>query len=315
MSGLQERLADYLGVRRGLGYQLREPDRCLRNFVAFAERDGADYITTQLALRWVKQSEQAQPATWAARLGMVRRFATWCSTSDPRTEVPPEGLLPHRYRRKRPYIYSDQEIDAIVRGAGQLPSPRGLRGPTYATIFGLLAATGMRVSEALALDRQDVDLKEGILNIRRTKFGKSRFVPVHLSTRSALCSYAEHRDRLLPVPFSPAFFVSEQSTRITGCSTRCTFAKVSRQIGLRAPAGGRRHGRGPRLHDMRHRFAVRTLLDWYRVGLDVEREIPKLAAYLGHTHVNDTYWYLEAVPELLRLASERMVGEQEEVGA
>lgn len=238
---------------------------------------------------------------------MLRRFALWRSASDPRTEVPPEGLLPHRYRRKPPYIYTDDEVDQLVRAAAQLPSPAGLRGLTYSTFFGLVAVTGLRMSEGVALDREDVDLDGGVLTIRRAKFGKSRLVPVHCSTRSALQGYAEQRDRILVRVRPPAFFVAEHGTRITKWSAAYNFAKVSQRTGLRLPVRGRRHGRGPRIHDLRHRFAVRTLIDWYRSGKDVEREMPKLATYLGHVHINDTYWYLEAVPELLQLATERLM--------
>jgi integrase len=163
----------------------------------------------------------------------------------------------------------------------------------------------MRVNEALGLDRQDVDLKVGILHIRRTKFGKSRYVPVHSSTVKALKKYNETRDRLFAPPHTPAFFISERGRRITEWIARYTFAKVSQQVGLRTGAKG--HGHGPRLQDMRHRFAARTLIHWYRAGLDVERELPKLTTYLGQVHVNDTYWYLEAVPELLQLATERLI--------
>ena len=163
----------------------------------------------------------------------------------------------------------------------------------------------MRVNEGVGLQRPDVDLERGILHIRRTKFGKSRYLPVHRSTVSALGKYAHARDRLFPAPLAPTFFISERARRITDCMARYTFAKVSQQVGLRRPAKG--HGRGPRLHDMRHRFAACTLIHWYRAGLDVERELPKLATYLGHVHVNDTYWYLEAVPELLRLATDRLI--------
>ena len=247
---------------------------------------------------------------WASWVAIVRRFARWWSATDPRTEVPPEGLLPHRLRRQPPYIYSDDEIERIVRAAAQLPSANGVRALTYATYFGLVAATGMRMSEGLALDRSDVDLDEGILTIRRTKFGKSRIVPLHASTREVLKSYAAKRDCSLRRVGTPAFFVSEHGSRITQWSTRYNFAKVSQQVGLRPPARG--HGHGPRLHDLRHRFAVRTLIEWYRKGLDVEREIPKLATYLGHVHVNDTYWYLEAVPELLQLATERLMQQRQE---
>jgi integrase/recombinase XerD len=164
----------------------------------------------------------------------------------------------------------------------------------------------MRVSEVLALDREDVDLEEGVLRIRRTKFGKSRLVAVHESTRQILVAYARARDRIVHQPATAAFFLSESGRRVTGWATRSNFAKVSREVGLRVPTKGCRHGRGPRLHDMRHRFAACTLLNWYRAGIDVEREIPKLATYLGHVHVNETYWYLEAVPELLELATRRL---------
>jgi integrase/recombinase XerD len=219
--------------------------------------------------------------------------------------VPPPGLLPDRYRRRPPYIYRDQEVARLVRAAARLPSSGGLRAHTYTTLFGLLAATGLRLSEALALDRDDVDLRAGVLAVRRTKFGKSRFVPVHDSTRQALRRYVAQRDGRIPHPASPAFLLSDRGTRVTQCSARYNFVVVSRAIGLRPPARGHAHGRGPRLHDLRHRLAARTLVRWYREGREVERELPKLATYLGHVHVADTYWYIEAVPELLRLATER----------
>jgi integrase/recombinase XerD len=308
MSQLREAAEQYLRLRRDLGCQLREAGRLLHDFLAFAEREGVSQITTDLAVRWAQRPAGAQPATRATRLGVVRRFAAWLSASDRRTEVPPAGLLPGRYLRKRPYIYSDTEITDLVRAAGRLPSATGLKGRTYSTIFGLLAVAGLRVSEALALDREDVDLDEGVLRVRRTKFGKSRLVAVHDSTRQALADYARERDRVVRRPAAAAFFLSEGGGRVTGWAARYNFAKVSREVGLRTPAGGRRRGRGPRLHDMRHRFAVCTLLRWYRSGVDVEREIPKLATYLGHVHVNETYWYLEAVPELLGLAARRLEG-------
>jgi integrase/recombinase XerD len=311
MSKLHEASEQYLQLRRNLGCKLRETGRLLQNFLAFAEREGASHVTTDLALRWAQQPSGVQPATWATRLQVVRRFAIWLSASDRRTEVPPAGLLPGRYVRKRPYIYSDAEIRDLVRTAGQLASDAGLKGRTYSTIFGLLSVTGMRVSEVLALDREDVDLDEGILRIRRTKFGKSRLVAVHDSTRQVLADYARERDRVVRRPAAAAFFLSECGDRVTGWAARYNFAKVSREVGLRAPAADRRHGRGPRLHDMRHRFAVCTLLRWYRAGIDVEREIPKLATYLGHVQVNETYWYVEAVPELLELAARRLESPKE----
>src|SRR3954463_7412036 len=311
MSNLREAAERYLQLRRDLGCKLVETGRLLQDFLAFAEREGASHVTTDLALRWAQQPSSVQPATRARRLSVVRRFAAWLSASDRRTEVPPAGLLPGRYVRKRPYIYSDAEIRDLIRTAGQLASASGLKGRTYATIFGLLAVTGMRVSEVVALDREDVDLDEGILRIRRAKMGTSPLAAVHDSTRRVLADYARARDRVVRRPAAQAFFLSEGGGRVMGWSVRYNFAKVSREVGLRAPTADRRHGRGPRLHDMRHRFAVCTLLEWYRAGIDVEREIPKLATYLGHVHANETYWYLEAVPELLELAARRLEGPKE----
>ncbi|MCP4285498.1 MAG: tyrosine-type recombinase/integrase [Gammaproteobacteria bacterium] len=313
MSELRHALDEYIAVRRGLGFDLRLPARLLRNFVSFVDANEATYITIAVAVRWAKQPRDAQPATWASRLGMVRRFASWRSATDPRTEVPPQGLISYRYYRTPPYIYSDDEIERLICAASNLPSSNGLRASSYATLFGLLSVTGMRVSEVLALDHEDVDLGEGILSIRRTKFGKSRLVPVHSSTRNALKHYAEVRTRVFPQPATQAFFVSDRGTRITEWSARYTFAKISQKIGLRAAAKG--HGCGPRIHDMRHRFAAHTLIEWYRAGVDVERELPKLATYLGHVHVNETYWYLEAVPELLQLATRRLMKQAKEVGS
>ena len=312
MSALAAALTDYLALRRSLGTELRGPALLLRRFVEFADREGATVITTELALRWARAPRAATPATWAARLGHVRRFARWLSAAEPRTEVPPAGLLVARYRRHPPYVYRDEEVAALVGEAARLPSPLGLRGPTYATLFGLLAVTGLRVSEALALDRDDVDLRGGLLAVRRGKFGKARFVPVHPTTRRALARYARQRDRGLPRPASAAFFLSERGIRVTEWSARYTFAVVSRAVGLRAPTRDGRHGHGPRLHDLRHRLAAATLVRWYREGHDVERELPRLATYLGHAHVADTYWYIEAVPELLALAAERSAGPRED---
>ncbi len=313
MSTIHEALETYLAVRRELGSQMRGPEARLRRFVEFLDGEKASGITTELALRWATAPAEATSATWAQRLGDVRRFATWLSATDSQTEIPPQGLLPERYSRRPPYIYSDEELARIVHEAARLPSPRGLRAWSYATLFGMLAATGLRIGEALALDRDDVDLQAGILRVRSAKFGKSRFVPVHDSTRWALRRYEKRRDHLLPHPGSPpAFLLSERGMRVTQCSARYNFAVVSRAIGLRAPTTGGRHGHGPRLHDMRHRLAVRTLIRWYQEGRNVERELPKLSTYLGHGHVADTYWYLEAVPELLRLATERALGPREQ---
>jgi integrase len=296
---LREALEEYLALRRALGFILAETSRMLHKFVVYAENEGASFITTDLALRCAVQPDW-QPPQWASYLSMVRRFARYVSALDARTEIPPFGLLPYRARRVQPYLYTDEEIAQLIRAAGKLPSPLGLRAATYATLFGLLAVTGMRVSEPIGLDRDDVDLNRGRLTIRRTKFGKSRMLPLHASSREALRHYSNLRDTLFPQVRS--FFAAEHGGRLTAWSVRRTFVALSRQTGLRGP----KESHGPRLHDLRHRFAVETLIRWYREGVDVERHLPELSTYLGHVHVADTYWYITAVPELLRLATLRL---------
>jgi len=233
---------------------------------------------------------------------MVRLFAQYHSATDPRTEIPPRDLLPYTYRRKAPYIYTDKEIEQLINVAEKLPSPTGLRAKTYSTLFGLLAVTGMRISEAVGLNDEDVDLKHGVLTIRGTKFGKSRLVPIHSSTERVLRRYTRQRNRVYTKPKTPSFLVSDRGTRLTQCTVRWTFVRLSHQIGLREPSDTH----GPRLHDFRHTLAVQTLVDWHRAGVDVDQHLPELATYLGHVHVTDTYWYLSATPELLQLAAKRL---------
>ena len=306
MSDLSDALTQYLAMRRTLGRVDRHVSRLLHHFVVFVDEASSPFITTELVRRWAVQPADAQPSTWAGRLVISRRFAIWRRASDLRTEVPPADLVGQRYRRKPPQRFRDDDIVALIRSAAALSSAKHLRGQTYATLFGLLAVTGLRINEALHLDRSDVDLDVGVLLIRRTKFGKSRLVPIHATTMQALRAYEDKRDRILTTRTTPAFFLSERGTRITEWSARYTFAVVSRTVGLRPPTHGGRHGHGPRIQDLRHRFAAETLIRWYRAGLDVDRELPKLSTYLGHVHTADTYWYLEAIPELLQLAADRL---------
>src|ERR1022692_1444443 len=196
MSGLHDALTQYVALRRALGTQLQEPARTLGHFVEFLELEGSEFITSELALRWAMKPQLVQRATWARRLGMVRRFASWLSTIDPRTEVPPRRMLAARRRRNKPHIFTQQEIVRLMDEAARITSPTGLRAMTYVTLIGLLSATGLRPGEALALDLADVDLQSGILAIRESKFRKSRFVPVEDSTRAALSRYAKRRDEL-----------------------------------------------------------------------------------------------------------------------
>lgn len=310
MSAIRDALVQYVAVRRALGTKFQEPALTLDHFVDFLEREGAEFITTELAVRWAIEPKSVQRATWARRLTFVRGFAAWLSAVDSRTEIAPRRLLDARRRRKAPHIYTDEEIERLMLEAAGLSSPTGLRALTYSTLIGLLAATGLRPGEAMALDRSDVDLSNGILSIRQTKFGKSRFVPVEDSTRVALERYAQQRDRLCSRRLSEAFLICERGARLNGFTVRRTFAKMSCTIGLRPQAQRRRVGRGPRLQDFRHSFTTARLVEWYRAGLDVSRELPKLATYLGHVDVGLTYWYIEAVPELLQLASQYVSGGQ-----
>jgi integrase/recombinase XerD len=278
----------------------------LNGFVDFLEEEGSGVITTDLALRWAIRPARCQRVRWSRRLSVVRQFAQYRSAEDPRTEVPPLGLLPYSYHRTAPYLYSDDEIAKLIAVARLLPSPLGLRAETYGTFFGLLAVTGMRHSEARQLEREDVDLTGGILTVRVTKFGKSRLIPLHTSTRDALRRYATLRDRILPKPKSPAFFLSERGAGLNLWTVYSTFDKLKQQVGLQSFQGRR----GPRIHDLRHRFATQTLLRLYRSGQDVGHHVAALATYLGHVDIASTYWYLSAVPELLRLISGRLDGER-----
>jgi integrase len=304
MNPVRKGLKEYLAVRRALGYELRLATGALHKFVDFLEERGALHITTQLAVEWAKQPKDAQRATWSQRLSMVRCFARHSVATNPLTEIPPDRLLACRIPRRNPYIYTNDEVVRLIASAKQLSSTIGLRPWTYSTLFGLIAVTGMRIAEPLGLERDDVDLDAGIITIRKTKFRKSRLVPVHASTKRVLLAYARRRDRVFPRASCPIFFLTDRGTPLTQCSVRWTFVKLSCKIGLREPA--KSHGKGPRLHDFRHRVAVKTLVQWYKSGVDVEQNLPKLSTYLGHAKVTDTYWYLSATPELLELAAERL---------
>jgi integrase len=288
MSGLRQELDRYLAVRRSLGYDLGTSARILRRFIDFAEGQNAEHVRTDLFLRWQQAYGHANGQIWAARFGIVRLFAQWLHGLDPAHETLPRGLMPNRGRRSRPYIYSEEEVANIVAAAAELPSAYGLRGLTYTTLFGLIAVTGLRIREALALDTGDLDLDTGVLTIRRGKLGKARLVPLDASVTERLLAYIRERDRLLGSTPQP-LFVSEQGTRVGDCSARYNFAVVCKQLGLRPPQRYGRHGRGPRIHDLRHSFAARTMIGWYRNGQDAAAEMLKLTTYLGHTKPENTY--------------------------
>ena len=300
MTGLQRALDDYLRVRESLGYKITEPRRMLGQFVAYLEATGVDVVSTQAAVAWATQPQGCQPGWWARRFGLVRRFAVYLHTIDPRHEVPPAGLVVGKHRRATPYLYSEAEIAALLAAAGRLRSPQ--RAATYQTLMGLLAVTGLRIGEAIHLDRDDVDLTAALVTIRDAKFGKTRQVPLHPSTVDALAAYTRRRNQLCPRPSSPAYFLSTTGTRLFYNSFHRVFADLVRDAGLQPRSPSCR----PRPHDLRHSFAVRTLLEWHRNGVDVAAQLPLLSTYLGHVHPGATYWYLSGAPELFALVADRL---------
>jgi len=303
MNPFGQAIQDYLALRRSLGFKLRDAGIWLSKFAAFLEARGAAHITTQLALEWAQQSQTVLPSTCAQRLGYIRGFARHHVANDPQTEIPPPGLLPFCPRRARPYLYSNEEIGRLLECAMDLPSSDGLRPWTYHCLLGLLSVAGLRIGEAIRLQLEDVNLQEGLLTIRGTKFGKSRLVPIHRSTQEVLAQYRARRERFLAGrTASASFFITSRGNHLDIGDIHRTFYKLSRRIGLRDATASH----GPRLHDFRHRFAVQTLLRWYRSGEDVERRLPVLSTYLGHVHVADTYWYLSGCPELMGQAVERL---------
>ncbi len=303
MKLLLESIQDYLAMRRELGFKLRDAGISLSKFASFMNSRGATRITTQLALEWVGQSPSIQPSTCAQRLGHVRDFARYHIAIDPQTEIPPPNTIPYRAHRARPYLYSGEEVRQLLRCAREIAPSGGLRSWTYYCLLGLLSVTGLRIGEVIRLQLQDVNLQDGLLTIRGTKFGKSRLVPIHRSTQDVLAEYRACRDRFVENHDATAFFfVTKTGNHLDIGDIHRTFYKLSEQTGLRAP--GASHG--PRLHDFRHRFAVQTLLQWYQSGEDAERRLPVLSTFLGHVHIADTYWYLSTCPELMAQAVARL---------
>ena len=297
---LREALADYLRVRRRLGFAMPQDGRLLERFVEFLEQAGAERITTELALRWARMPVHAHPHRWRQRLSVVRGFARYLATLDPASEVPSKDLLPGTRQRLAPHIYTEQEITELMAAAGRLRPP--LRAARHQTLIGLLTVTGMRPGEALALDRQDIDLRHGVVHVRAGKQKKQREVPLHPSTITALRNYARLRDARFPEPSTPAFFIGARGRRMPRQELNRTFTQLVREVGLE----GRGARAKPRPHDLRHALAVHTLLDWHEAGEDIDRRMPLLSAFLGHVDPASSYWYLEAVPELLELISRRL---------
>jgi integrase/recombinase XerD len=301
MSGLRDALGDYLSLRRSLGFKLERPGQLLEDFTGYLDAAGASTVTTELALAWATAPADADPAWWRARLAATRPFARYLAAFIPGTEVPPAGLLPGpASRRAVPYLYSPAGIGALITAAAAIRTP--LRAATYQTLIGLLAVTGMRAGETIRLDRPDVDLRAGLLTIRESKFGKSRQLPLHATTVAALAGYATLRDQRHPRPATAAFFLSLTGTRLIYKNVHFTYHRLTQAAGLSPRSPQCR----PRIHDLRHSFAVTTLLRWYQDGDDVAARLPLLSAWLGHADPASTYWHLTGTPELLALAATRL---------
>jgi integrase/recombinase XerD len=301
MTALADHLEDYLALRRSLGYKLDRPGQMLRGFVSYLDAAGTAAVTTAHVLAWATEPATADPTWWRARLAAARGFARYLAPLVPGSEVPPRGLLPGPVsRRAVPYLYSGAEVAALMTAARAIRTP--LRAATYQTLIGLLAATGMRVGEAISLDRADLDPEQGLLTIRSGKFGKSRQLPLHASVLHALAGYACLRDSACPRPATPAFFISVTGTRLIYKNVHFTFRRLTRAAGLQPRSAACR----PRIHDLRHTFAVTALARWHADGGDTAARLPLLSTWLGHAGPAGTYWYLTGTPELMALAAARL---------
>lgn len=300
MTALEQALSDYLRLRRGLGYYLERDQGELERFLEFLQQARAERITTELAVQWARMPATQHPVIWRKRLSTVRGFARYLATVDPASEIPSTDLLRAQQPRTAPYIYSGKEITELIAAARSLPRPQA--AATFATAIGLLACTGLRLREALALDRADVDLRDGVLDVRASKNHRQRKVPLHPTTTAALAHYTRVRDRRCPEPTTSAFFLTSWKRR----PVKTVFWQTFRELTVEAGLDGRGQRKYPRPHDLRHAFAVRTLIGWYRAGEDIDRKMPALSTYLGHVSPESTYWYLQSVPELIALVSERL---------
>jgi integrase len=299
MSPLHQALANYLQIRRALGYKLERAEKLLVQYLDHLDRLGEEVVTVENAVGWVTLPA-GDVNWWAFRMSAVRGFATYLHALDPAHEVPPQDLLPRQSRRTTPYLYSEQEVHALMAATSSLRFE--LRQASYRTLIGLLSVTGMRVGEAIRLDDSDLDLRHGVLTVRETKFGKSRELPLHPSAVVALRAYLRLRDRHQATRVSDAVLISPAGSRLLYCNVSHTFVQLVDRAGLKPRSARCR----PTLHGLRHSFAVRTLLGWYRAGVQIEPRLPLLSTYLGHVHPKDTYWYLTAAPELLALAAGRL---------
>jgi integrase len=300
VSALAETAAEYLRLRRLLGHNLDEHHRLLPRFVAYLDSIGATTVTVEAAVAWSTAGVDPATTNGARRMMVARGFARHMAGLDEHTEIPPVGLVPMRQRWRPPFLFSATDIDILMEAAGRrrwrLPSA------TYTTLIGLLAATGMRVGEALRLEPDDINHTDGVIVIRQSKFGKSRLVPVRPDTIAALDGYLANRDRLLRVERATTrVFVSSRGGPLIYPVVQQVFRDLCDRNGIGADAA-----RAPRIHDLRHSFAVTVLTRWYRHGENIETRLPELSTYLGHRDPRSTYWYLSAAPELLAYAAAKL---------
>jgi len=301
MNTIRHHAEAYLAMRRGLGFKLTTFGQRLMSFVDYLERHDLPRLSTQAAVEWATSTPRSRDEVhWSRRLMVVRIFARHLAVLEPATEIPPADILAHHYRRVTPHLYTPEQIAALMAAADQLNPP--LLAANWRTLIGLLAVTGLRTGEACRLNRDDVDLGQGILTVRDSKFGKSRQVPIHPTTVTALRSYERIRDRLCPASTTSGFLASTRGTRLDEHNLSKIFTRLVEAARIPVTPGRRR----PRLHDLRHSFATATLLDWYQQGVDVQARIPLLSTYLGHVDPKSTYWYLTGTPQLLALAAARL---------
>lgn len=300
MTALRRQLGDYLVLRRHLGFKLERAEKLLGQFVEFCEEADVEVVTVEVALAWATSPPDCSAMWGSDRLRVVRGFLRYVHALDLRTGVPPTGLLPRGSHRATPYLYTSDQVVALLAAASHIPS--ALRAASMEAVIGLLAATGIRIGEALGLDRTDVDLHHGVLTIRKAKFDKTREVPLHSTTTAALVAYARRRDELAPAATDPAFFVSAAGTRMLYCNFHLGFHELVRRAGIEPQSPSCR----PRPHDLRHTFAVATLARWQREGADVPAKLPVLSTYLGHVDPVATYWYLSGSYDVLSVAANRL---------
>jgi len=300
MSGLAEHATQYLRARRALGVKLERHGRLLPDLVAYVEAAGSSTVTRELAISWARSPAGAHPQWWAARLSIARGFAAYLRTIDPETEIPPAGVFAVHYQRPAPYLWSREDINRLLDAARQLGPP--LKAASYEALFGLLAVTGMRLGEALALEPDDVDLEGGVITIRaRTaKLERARIVPLHPTTVRALELYATTRARLCARPRASTFFLSSTGAGLNRSAVAKTLRELTTTVGLRTDTVH------PTAHHLRHSFAVSTLIDWQRSSVQIDEQIAVLSTFLGHVSPAETYWYLTATPELMDSAAQRL---------